>query len=73
MSAARPTPATRPDSDTDDDDDDDDDGDTEVGITRFFPHDAEATEYGNMYLWPPCVADADIIFLPCDFYLFFLA
>jgi len=21
-------------------------------------------------LWPPCVADADIIFLPCDFYFF---
>ena len=21
--------------------------------------------------WPPCVADADIIFLPCDFYLSF--
>jgi len=20
-------------------------------------------------LWPPCIADADIIFLPCDFYL----
>ena len=20
-------------------------------------------------LWPPCVADADIIFLPCDFFL----
>jgi len=24
-------------------------------------------------LWPPCVADADIIFLPYGFYLFFLA
>jgi len=21
-------------------------------------------------LWPPCVADADIIFLPCGFFLF---
>ena len=21
------------------------------------------------YLWPPCVADEDIIFLPCGFYL----
>jgi len=20
-------------------------------------------------LWPPCIADVDIIFLPCDFYL----
>ena len=20
-------------------------------------------------VWPPCVADADIIFLPCDFFL----
>jgi len=27
------------------------------------------------YLWPPCVADAVIIFLPCGFFLscFFLA
>ena len=23
-------------------------------------------------LWPPCVADADIIFLPCGFFFFFL-
>ena len=23
------------------------------------------------WLWPPCVADADIIFLPCGFYLSF--
>ena len=23
----------------------------------------------HQLLWPPCVADADIIFLPCDFYL----
>jgi len=23
----------------------------------------------KVILWPPCVADADIIFLPCDFYL----
>jgi len=22
-----------------------------------------------IFLWPPCVADADIIFLPCDFFL----
>ena len=34
------------------------------------PHDCQ-----NHSLWPPCVADADIIFLPCGFYLssFFLA
>ena len=25
--------------------------------------------YVITFLWPPCVADADIIFLPCDFYL----
>ena len=25
----------------------------------------------DAFLWPPCVADADIIFLPCDFYLLF--
>ena len=24
-----------------------------------------------MLLWPPCIADDDIIFLPCDFYLSF--
>jgi len=23
----------------------------------------------RLYLWPPCVADVDIIFLPCGFYL----
>ena len=23
----------------------------------------------HIYLWPPCVADADIIFLPCGFFL----
>jgi len=23
------------------------------------------------FLWPPCVADADIIFLPCGFFFFF--
>jgi len=23
----------------------------------------------NDLLWPPCIANADIIFLPCDFYL----
>jgi len=25
--------------------------------------------YLSIFLWQPCVADADIIFLPCDFYL----
>ena len=24
---------------------------------------------GHSYLWPPCVADADILFLPCGFFL----
>jgi len=24
---------------------------------------------GAFLLWPPCVADADIIFLPCGFFL----
>jgi len=23
-----------------------------------------------LFLWPPCVADADIIFLPCGFFYF---
>ena len=23
----------------------------------------------SFFLWPPCVADADIIFLPCGFFL----
>jgi len=27
---------------------------------------------GPILLWPPCVADADIIFLPCGFFFFFL-
>ena len=26
-----------------------------------------------LFLWPPCVADADIIFLPCSFYLLLLS
>jgi len=25
------------------------------------------------FLWPPCIADSDIIFLSCFFFLFFLA
>jgi len=25
--------------------------------------------FKKFLLWPPCVADADIIFLPCGFYL----
>ena len=25
---------------------------------------------GLDFLWPPCVADADIIFLPCGFFLY---
>jgi len=33
-----------------------------------------ATNFGTQFaitgfLWPPCVADADIIFLPCGFFL----
>jgi len=27
--------------------------------------------FSDRLLWPSCVADADIIFLPCDFYLLF--
>ena len=26
---------------------------------------------GSVFLWLPCIADADIIFLPCGFYLSF--
>jgi len=26
----------------------------------------------DVLLWPPCIADADIIFLPCGFFFFFL-
>jgi len=34
----------------------------------------QVTLYNGGLLWPPCVADADIILLPCGFYLlFFLA
>jgi len=25
----------------------------------------------SLLLWPPCIADADIIFLPCGFFFFF--
>jgi len=32
----------------------------------------EAIKPGFSFLWPPCVADADIVFLSC-FFLFFLA
>jgi len=28
-----------------------------------------AINFVMSFLWPPCVADADVIFLPCDFYL----
>ena len=31
------------------------------------------SNYFNHLLWPPCVADADIIFLPCGFYLSFFS
>jgi len=26
---------------------------------------------GITYLWPPCIADTDIIFLPCGFFYLF--
>jgi len=26
----------------------------------------------EIFLWPPCVADADIIFLPCGYFLYLL-
>jgi len=29
------------------------------------------TVRNNILLWPPCVEDADIIFLPCGFFLSF--
>ena len=29
------------------------------------------SEKMRLSLWPPCVADADIIFLPCGFFLSF--
>jgi len=28
-------------------------------------------EFAACSLWPPCIADADIIFLPCGFFFFF--
>ena len=33
--------------------------------------DSSFVSFDCVLLWPPCVADADIIFLPCDFYLFY--
>jgi len=29
-------------------------------------------EIDVIFIWPPCVADADIIFLPCGFFLLFI-
>jgi len=28
-----------------------------------------SVKFGVVYLWPPCIADADTIFFPCGFYL----
>jgi len=27
----------------------------------------------RLFLWPPCVAEADIIFLPCGFFFYLLS
>jgi len=27
----------------------------------------------SFFLWPPCVADADIMFLPCGFFVLLLS
>jgi len=40
---------------------------TSAGLLRFQLF--ELCSLRESLLWPPCVADADIIFLPCDFYL----
>jgi len=38
---------------------------------RFTPSGRLIQPYPTLscYLWPPCIADADIIFLPCSFFL----
>ena len=37
----------------------------------FLMHCQRHQNIKDKLLWPPCVADADIIFLPCGFFLFF--
>ena len=42
-------------------------------MTTVVSNKCHMTEKRQMtYLWPPCVADADIIFLPCGFFLSFI-
>jgi len=45
---------------------------SQIPLTSDFPPPSELSS-GRVscakWLWPPCVADADIIFLPCGFYL----
>jgi len=38
-----------------------------VELLRFYQ--SSSLAMNQCLLWPPCVADADIIFLPCDFFL----
>ena len=48
------------------------------GVLYSFARDVVNNNYRDsgsriLYLlWPPCVADADIIFLPCGFFFFYL-
>jgi len=45
-----------------------------AGLWRYVDWRHVATVCNALVLWPPCcVADADIIFLPCGFFYFFLS
>ena len=48
---------------------------TKLLITGTTPHSeiAGIPITRSSFLWPPCVADADIIFLPCGFFLSFFS
>jgi len=45
---------------------------THIVYTWYNYTDSQST-CTEAFLWPPCIADADTIFLPCGFFLFFLA
>jgi len=50
--------------------------DAQVLLLWQYSAERKMSECACVWLWPPCVADADIIFLPCGFFfllIFFLA
>jgi len=43
-----------------------------INYTHIWRHVLESNELATWLLYPPCVADADVIFLPRGFFFFFL-